>query len=69
MEVLLDKDGSSNEMVANDRHYWIKKPTEREFDDCCNEFWMVSTYVVKGLARKEILFAIDHLNELLGLIC
>lgn len=25
---------------------------------------MVSTYVVKGLARKEILFAIDHLNEI-----
>jgi len=34
----------------------------RQFDDCCNEFWNVSTYVVKGLARNEILFAIDHLN-------
>ncbi|MFB4261932.1 aminoglycoside 6-adenylyltransferase [Shouchella clausii] len=65
VEVLLDKDRLvKNEIVADDRHYWIKKPTEREFDDCCNEFWMVSTYVVKGLARKEILFAIDHLNEI-----
>src|SRR5690606_29905925 len=34
------------------------------FDDCCNEFWMVSTYIVKGLARREILFAIDHLHEI-----
>ncbi|GIO61423.1 aminoglycoside 6-adenylyltransferase [Paenibacillus cineris] len=65
VEVLLDKDALiTNEVIADDRQYWIKKPTAREFDDCCNEFWMVSTYVVKGLARKEILFAIDHLNEI-----
>jgi len=65
VEVLLDKDRLiKNEVVANDRQYWINKPTAREFDDCCNEFWMVSTYVVKGLARKEILFAIDHLHEI-----
>jgi aminoglycoside 6-adenylyltransferase len=65
VEVLLDKDAHvKQEVQANDRQYWIKKPTAREFDDCCNEFWMVSTYVVKGLARKEILFAIDHLNEI-----
>ncbi|MBB6635064.1 aminoglycoside 6-adenylyltransferase [Cohnella thailandensis] len=64
VEVLLDKDARiGKEVVANDRQYWIRKPTAREFDDCCNEFWMVSTYVAKGLARKEILFAIDHLNE------
>ncbi|MFE6796657.1 aminoglycoside 6-adenylyltransferase [Paenibacillus chitinolyticus] len=65
VEVLFDKDTLiKNEVIADDRQYWIKKPTAREFDDCCNEFWMVSTYVVKGLARKEILFAIDHLNEI-----
>lgn len=65
VEVLLDKDHHvKHEVIANDRLYWIKKPTAREFDDCCNEFWMVSTYVVKGLGRKEILFAIDHLNEI-----
>lgn len=64
VEVLLDKDSLiANEVVSNDRQYWIQKPTAREYDDCCNEFWMVSTYVVKGLARKEILFAIDHLHE------
>ncbi|MFD3260178.1 aminoglycoside 6-adenylyltransferase [Paenibacillus lentus] len=65
IEVLLDKDALiQNEVTADDRQYWIRKPTAREFDDCCNEFWMVSTYVVKGLARREILFAIDHLNEI-----
>jgi len=65
VQVLLDKDTViRDEVLADDRQYWIKKPTANEFDDCCNEFWMVSTYVVKGLARKEILFAIDHLNEI-----
>ena len=65
VEVLLDKDARiGHEVLADDRQYWIKKPSARAFDDCCNEFWMVSTYVVKGLAREEILFAIDHLNEI-----
>ncbi|MFH5182080.1 aminoglycoside 6-adenylyltransferase [Paenibacillus sp. TAB 01] len=63
VKVLLDKDTLvTTEIVATDRNYWIQKPTARQFDDCCNEFWNVSTYVVKGLARNEILFAIDHLN-------
>ncbi|MBT2218070.1 aminoglycoside 6-adenylyltransferase [Virgibacillus dakarensis] len=65
VEVLLDKDGLvKNEVIPNDQKYWIKKPTAREFDDCCNEFWWVSTYVVKGLVRREILFAVDHLHEI-----
>ncbi|WP_188455120.1 aminoglycoside 6-adenylyltransferase [Virgibacillus oceani] len=65
VKVLLDKDQLVKEEVTpNDQKYWTKKPTAREFDDCCNEFWWVSTYVVKGLARREILFAIDHLNEI-----
>lgn len=65
IKLLLDKDSKINKKIGpNDEKYHIKKPSAREFDDCCNEFWMVSTYVVKGLARKEILFAIDHLNEI-----
>ena len=64
VEILLDKDGLvKEEVIPTDQKYWIKKPTAREFDDCCNEFWWVSTYVTKGLARKEILFAIDHLQD------
>lgn len=65
VEVLLDKDALvTHEVLPNDRCYWIQQPTARSFDDCCNEFWMVSTYVVKGLAREEILFAVDHLHEI-----
>lgn len=65
VEVLLDKDSKIKAIIEpTDKKYHIKKPSAREFDDCCNEFWMVSTYVIKGLARKEILFALDHLNEI-----
>jgi len=71
--ILLDKDGDiTQEVLATDVEYWIKKPSVRSFDDCCNEFWNITPYVVKGLCRKEILFAIDHLhlmrNELLRMI-
>lgn len=47
-------------------HYHVRKPSAREYDDCCNEFWNVTPYVIKGLCRKEILFAIDHFNQILG---
>jgi len=64
VRVLLDKDARlKTEPVPTDCQYWIGKPTAREYDDCCNEFWMASTYVAKGLARRELLYAIDHLHE------
>lgn len=63
VEVLLDKDNLIQEpVIASDRKYHIQKPSNQFFDDCCNEFWFTATYVAKGLARKEILFAIDIMN-------
>src|SRR5690606_30701803 len=63
VSVMLDKDAlAPHEAAADDRKYWITRPTVRQYDDCCNEFWWVSTYVAKGLARSEILYAIDHLH-------
>jgi len=62
--VLLDKDGRIKGLpVPTETEYYIKKPSEEFFNDCCNEFWWVSTYVVKGLCRKEILYALDYLNR------
>jgi aminoglycoside 6-adenylyltransferase len=64
MMVLLDKDSCFPEVPApTDEDYWVKRPSSAFFYDCCNEFWWVSTYVAKGLWRKEILFAQDHLNQ------
>ena len=66
IKVLIDKDSLiKKEVIPTDIDYHIKKPSMREYDDCCNEFWNVTPYVVKGLCRKEILFAIDHLNQIL----
>lgn len=66
VKVLMDKDGRiKQEVVPTDEDYHVRKPSVREFDDCCNEFWNTTTYVVKGLCRKEILFSIDHMNQIL----
>ncbi|PYI50568.1 aminoglycoside 6-adenylyltransferase [Paenibacillus flagellatus] len=65
MTVLLDKDGVFPEVPPpTDEDYRVKRPSAEFFADCCNEFWMVSTYVAKGLWRREILYAIDHLNQI-----
>lgn len=64
VKVLLDKDGTAGQRPApTDVDYHLRRPTERMFDDCCNEFWNTVPYVVKGLCRREILFAIDHLSD------
>ena len=61
--VLLDKTGRGlTGIEPTDEEYWIRRPGPRSYDDCCNEFWMLTSYVVKGLCRHEILFAIDHLQ-------
>lgn len=66
VQILLDKDQRvANPPVPTDIDYHLQRPTARMFDDCCNEFWNVTPYVVKGLCRHEILFAIDHMNEIL----
>ncbi|NKC58875.1 aminoglycoside 6-adenylyltransferase [Vagococcus fluvialis] len=64
VEVLVDKDKLLSDLApASDKNYWLKKPNQAEFNDCLNEFWHVSAYVAKGLARGELLFAMDHLHN------
>lgn len=61
--VLLDKDGCIPSLPpANESSYFPERPTAKAFADCCNEFWWVSTLIVKGLWRKEILYA-KHFQE------
>ncbi|MEP7137639.1 MAG: aminoglycoside 6-adenylyltransferase [Chloroflexota bacterium] len=53
--VLLDKDDILDEVPpASDQAYLPKAPTEKLFQDCCNEFWWVSPYVAKALWRGEL---------------
>jgi len=53
--VLLDKDGILEELPpSSDKDYLPKAPTDKQFQDCCNEFWWVSPYVAKALWRGEL---------------
>ena len=61
--LLLDKDGLVRNLPpSTDQDYWLKPPSCKTFDDCCNEFWWLSTYVAKALARKQLPYANAHLN-------
>lgn len=62
-KILLDKDKLMTQIPeATDQDYWVGKPSMEFYHDCCNEFFWVIPYVVKGLQRQEILYAIDHMN-------
>ena len=61
--VWLDKDEMFSKLpLSNESDYFIKRPTEKEFLETCNEFLWVTTYVAKGLARGEIPYA-KHMME------
>jgi aminoglycoside 6-adenylyltransferase len=62
--LLLDKDKRIAPLPpSSDEDYHVKKPSAVFYDDCCNEFWWVATYVVKGLYRHEFLYAASALNS------
>lgn len=64
IQLLLDKDGLFPPLPpSSDIDYHVKRPSKEFFADCCNEFWWVCTYVAKGLWRKELLYASDHMNK------
>jgi len=67
--LLLDKDNLFEKLpTPTDADYRIKRPTEQEFKDCCNEFWWVSTYVAKGLWRHELIYAKATLENVVRLM-
>ena len=59
--VLKDDKGLFEAYLPNPKRYWICSPTEGEFAASCNEFWWVSTYVVKAIRRNQLIYATDHL--------
>lgn len=62
--IWLDKDDLFNDISPiSDIDYQIQKPDESEFLEVCNEFWWTATYVAKGLARKEIIYAKDMMEN------
>ena len=59
--VLEDKKGLFESYSPSPKRFWIHPATETDFKNSCNEFWWVSAYVVKGICRKQVIYATDHL--------
>ena len=59
--VLKDEKGLFEAYLPNPKRYWTAPPSEEEFTASCNEFWWVSAYVIKGICRKQVIYATDHL--------
>ena len=59
--VLEDKKGIFETYSPSPERFWIHPASETDFEKSCNEFWWVSAYVVKGICRKQVFYAIDHL--------
>ena len=59
--VLEDTKGLFAPYSPNPQRYWTSPATETNFVKSCNEFWWVSAYVVKGICRKQVIYATDHL--------
>ncbi|NLG82090.1 MAG: aminoglycoside 6-adenylyltransferase [Bacilli bacterium] len=54
---LLDKDGMiPNLGVATEKNYYVKKPTEQEFQKAVNEFFWCLNNVAKGIKRDELIY-------------
>ena len=39
--------------------FWTSPASETDFEKSYNEFWWVSAYVVKGIYRKQVIYAPD----------
>ena len=59
--VLNDPQGLFVPYAPTPKRYWTAPASATDFDKSCNEFWWVSTYVVKGICRKQVIYATDHL--------
>ncbi|ORJ29712.1 aminoglycoside adenylyltransferase [Streptococcus oralis subsp. tigurinus] len=59
--VLEDTKGLFAPYSPSPQRYWTSPASQTDFEKACNEFWWVSAYVVKGICRKQLLYATDHL--------
>ena len=59
--VLKDEKGLFESYSPSPKRFWTSPASETDFEKACNEFWWVSAYVVKGICRKQVIYATDHL--------
>ncbi|GEK29656.1 aminoglycoside 6-adenylyltransferase [Furfurilactobacillus siliginis] len=62
--VIFDKDNQiEGQPEASDWDFHIAVPSEEAFQNSVNEFFWVSLYVVKGLQRKQLLYANQYMDD------
>ena len=65
--MLLDKDNGNGFLPPlpppNDTYYHIKPPSPLFYYSCCNNFWWCLNNVAKGIARDELPYVMNMLNE------
>ena len=59
--VLEDEKGLFEYYSPSPQRFWMSPASQTDFKNSCNEFWWVSAYVVKGICRKQVIYATDHL--------
>ena len=59
--VLEDPKGLFEFYSPSPQRFWTSPASQIDFEKACNEFWWVSAYVVKGIHRKQVIYATDHL--------
>ena len=62
--VLEDKKGLFEPYFPSPQRFWTSPASAIDFEKACNEFWWVSAYVVKGICRKQVIYATDHLYSI-----
>jgi len=68
--ILFDKDGGNGFLpllLPRDDQFWhIKPPSPLFYYSCCNNFWWCLNNAAKGIARDELSYVMNMLNEIRG---
>ncbi len=64
-QILLDKKNILPEIPeSTDEQYHVKKPSQKQYQACCNEFWWCTNNLAKGLWREELPYVEDMANSI-----
>ena len=64
-QILVDKDHRLPKPYLSASIYNVKKPTEKQFECTCMEFWWCLNNATKGLWRDEIPYVMDAVDDTL----
>ena len=62
MILLLDKDGTFPQIKIVEDYWYVKRPTQKLFSDCSNEFHWCLNNVAKGIARDEVSYVMQMMT-------